>query len=279
MPQPQTGKAGFPSLHGCAQHTRYIPAEILCSVGNYYVLQWQCTLALSVSSVSSFLCSLLCVGRQNENIHSSGAFVSPTLQAADIVVIETDTFGGLNLSVSFVPLAAECPSGFKPKDYIPNPAPILASSPVPSSSAPAVLNVTTQPHLPVKGTAHALALLEIQASPTARVFVSSISAVAESSAKAQADATAQVMQATSGHVGLAALRAQHEAWWAAFYPAGVRARARVFPSTKTTMIFTWADPWQERDGFFIVGLELRGCVHRLRFCDQNDSLHLTYRVS
>ena len=144
-------------------------------------------------------------------------------------MVETTTFGDLQLSVVFVPLPATTPN--PPKDYVPNPQPFTHSTSVPvakSMATTAVLNVTTQPHLPVKGTAHALALLKLEsktdasaAGTTNVVYVISISSVSDSAEDAQAQSTAQVTQALPSHVGLKGLRTQHESWWSSFYPAGV----------------------------------------------------------
>lgn len=136
--------------------------------------------------------------------------------AADVITIEAAWIGNGSSSptIAWVPEIAQSTWSGGNKDYVPNPPPLNASS---SPSSGQLLNTTTQPHL--MGTAHATAVLRVDGSDgsTATLFVG-ISAVVASSEAATAAASASVTAAAQ--LGVPALRAAHEAWWADWWPAG-----------------------------------------------------------
>ena len=161
-------------------------------------------------------------------------WASADFQHADVVVVETQARGGLDLQVSFVPAKADSTWAARTKAYVYNPPPVTTSTSVAGGGG--VLNITTQPHLAVKGTAHATAVMEVldsTASSSAhddndahegvvnRTFVVSVSPVLASAKAAVQAATAEVDAATfASPSALDALRSKHAAWWSDFWPAG-----------------------------------------------------------
>eukprot|EP00750_Incisomonas_marina_P011428 INCI16375.3.p2 GENE.INCI16375.3~~INCI16375.3.p2 ORF type:complete len:310 (-),score=50.98 INCI16375.3:2123-3052(-) len=107
---------------------------------------------------------------------------------ADVIVVETSTFGNMfKLVVQFVPALAASTWANKEPQYVYNPPPINSST----VFGGGVLNVTTQPHLPAKGTAHATAVLHVNGqglgtASSSQFFILSISPVLESPTAANA---------------------------------------------------------------------------------------------
>ena len=115
--------------------------------------------------------------------------------------------------VEWIPAVAASTWASKLKTYVHNPP----SATTTSTPTPGVrLNVTSQPHLAVKGTGHASAVLSSYAG-RAQTHIVSLSNTKPSPAAADEHVTAQ---ATRAHADLASIRAMHEAWWAAWWPAG-----------------------------------------------------------
>ncbi len=132
---------------------------------------------------------------------------------ADVIVLETSWTGSEACIVTFVPEEAVSTWSGQDARYVPNPAPLnTTSAPAPGLQ----LSLTSQPHLPRKGTWHTAAVLQ-QAGVNASTYFFTISPVLTSQAAADGWATTEVMSAQ----GLgAALRTAHEAWWHAWWPAG-----------------------------------------------------------
>ena len=134
--------------------------------------------------------------------------------AADVITIEAAWSGSSSPTIAWVPEIAQSTWSGRDKDYVPNPPPLNTSS---SPSNGQLLNVTTQPHL--MGTAHATAVLRIDdSSGSAATFFVAVSPVVASSNAATNEASMSVTAAAQ--LGVPALRAAHEAWWAAWWPAG-----------------------------------------------------------
>ena len=137
--------------------------------------------------------------------------------AADAIVVEAQGSGGERAVVTWEPALAQSTWSGRSASYVPNPPPRNASAPAPGGSG--TLNVTTQLHL--RGTAHSTAVWQGAGGAgggDALLTIVSTSAVLASGAAAGAWASAQVLKAQAA--GAEALRARHEAWWAAFWPQG-----------------------------------------------------------
>jgi hypothetical protein len=88
------------------------------------------------------------------------AVIDAAAGGADVVVVELAPGAGAAAPrASFVPDIAQSTWSGRDARYTPNPAPLNSSAP----AGRGTLNVTTQPHLPQKGTAHATAVLAVEA--------------------------------------------------------------------------------------------------------------------
>ena len=131
--------------------------------------------------------------------------------AADVLVLEASGSGSEQPALAFTPYPAQSTWIGRDARYVPNPPPVNgSSSPAPGTT----LNTTTQAHL--LGTAHCTAVLADAAAPG--LLLLSVSPTLPSPSAAEAWAGGQVLAARA--LGAAALRAAHEAWWHAWWPAG-----------------------------------------------------------
>ena len=132
---------------------------------------------------------------------------------ADVVVIESSWTGTEECVVTFVPEAAVSTWNGDNR-YIPNPPPLNSSRVL---SPELQLQLTSQPHLPQKGTWHTAAVLRAQFAFASATYVFTVSPVLSSQNASDAWATAEVLAAQGQLPGM---RGAHEAAWHAWWPAG-----------------------------------------------------------
>jgi len=133
----------------------------------------------------------------------------------DVVVLEVTSSGGEEARAVWLPaVAASTWAKLNPlKTYVPNPA---SSTTTTTPMSGVYLNVTTQPHLPQKGTGHSSAVLSFADGPK-QYHIVCLSNTKPSPATADDIVKAQVIAA---YGSLTSIRQDHEAWWANWWPAG-----------------------------------------------------------
>jgi hypothetical protein len=133
---------------------------------------------------------------------------------ADVTVIESSWTGSEKCNIVFVPESAQSTWIGRDKRYVPNPPPISKTSVI----APELkLSLTSQPHLPVKGTFHTAAVLRQQMQDTSATYYFTVSKTLGNQNVSDAWATHEVVAAQQQ---MPSLRKAHEAAWHSWWPAG-----------------------------------------------------------
>ena len=147
-------------------------------------------------------------------VWASAAFAAP--DGADVIVIETTSTGAESCVVRYVSEISQSTWSGRDSRYVPNPTPLNSSTLVFPTLQ---LNFTTQPHLPQKGTFHTVAVLTDTATAASTTYYFTVSPTLTSQMSSESWASGEVYRAQQ-RIGLQPLRAAHEAWWHAWWPAG-----------------------------------------------------------
>jgi hypothetical protein len=185
----------------------------LCQIGHFEISFGPITSGvgrISLFSARSSLRVTTAIGNLSLAVWACAAWDT----AADVIAVEAMWSGSGAPALTWVPDNAQSTWSGYDATYVPNPPPLNASSQPASGWS---LNLTTQPHL--VGTAHATAVLRMDGGDgnSTTIFVA-ISPVVASADAAGTAAVASVMAA--GRLGVTALRAAHEEWWASWWPKG-----------------------------------------------------------